>query len=293
MTIFYVFQKKNEEYRLNKVNGLLFRNKTDLKQGDDTISLISQYNLEDYLGGDILWMYSENGELHPIPRKHLVAHPSLDPELINLAQLTQATLDENIVQVKKVLEKINDPKLLQIELEPLIAKIMQNKDNILKSTLQQISNSSNIKPNKNTQNMVNATDISSPEAQSLASTYPVIQIHITLANGNADIFKPVVCIGSKSEEPVSAVLDTLARKALVSPQLANKLKAPRIGKVILSGIEEGRIEADVAAFKVKIENIEYPVEAAVFPPLERILKTPFLIDQHLYRAVRQNGGDFK
>ena len=237
----------------------------------------SNYNLPDYLFGDVLLMYyDQTQELYPIVRQKLYAEPTLDPEIQSTIESVKKGYEKAQEEISRYLDKIRDPTQIAPEFWENVDRFIQTQD---------------------TNRRMQMTPVN--QVYSTKKMFPIRHINVTSNSMRTPtgkkIFKKMTIKGKGGEiakEVVSRV-DSGAEQSCIAPILASELQAKDTGDfVYLSGIDEGITLAPVVEVEVEIEGQNFLVPAAVYSKLSRVVESDFLTDAGLYISASKKGIKF-
>jgi hypothetical protein len=226
-------------------------------------------------------MSIEGGVLIPIPRKQLTANPSFLPEIQSALDTSKRLYSASINQTQKLLDMAKDPKVLQADLQSLLKGLMNAKQNDVGATVSKLLNQ--------TQSALSSIENPDSIAQGKIQT---IKINLGAVGAEASQeLKKVTLIGPTKEIEIPGYLDTGAERNLIAPSQVNELDLKPVGSIVLSGIEQGAIPSSIVKLPFRIGSVEFKSdEAAIFPPLERIIPgAKFLIGRPAWHEGNKKG----
>jgi len=300
MNEIFLFEKTENSEKLRKLKCNIFQFYLELEDGT---KIKSSVPISQYIAGDILFMNIELNQLVPIVRKTLYADPSYDAEIQNAIETTEDLYGTSVERTRKFLDKVRDSKLLQADIEPFLNQLVEAKQTLFSDQLNKLMPQSQllVSDSINKDSMMHNSPQTASTAVNLihqsrtASTKLKIRVaKVRLNSTNStdgkkkQAFKKVKLVSPDGKLTQDrALLDTGAEINLVHPALAQQF--PVKDKIVLSGLERGAIPSEVVTLDTEIEGIRYKTEAAIYPDLNQITKSMFLIGEPLWRSGSEKG----
>lgn len=242
-----------------------------------TYYTVDGVNTSEFLFGQVLNMYLNGNELLPIPPTAMKASSQLMPEIMNAKAEIKAYLNRSISNLEQLWKKIQNTIQKPGRLDTLTSEILFATDQFMDVSYAALRPSNKvIDPISNTM-------------------YPVFNVHLTRSEGDNSEFRRDITIsnGNETVHLSKQLFDTGAKIPLIMPSLVHRLKLTPAKKVVLSGIGEEQFLTDAVPVTIGIEGHHYDSLAAIFPRLQAITNSEFLIDCQLYNKTLADGVDYR
>jgi hypothetical protein len=261
-----IFGRENGEYFPVRTTAELFHHQAEIIVQNSMLTFKSALNLQDFLLGDVLFMYIDGNELIPVPRTPLFA--------ADMFNLDSRSLIDSIIENRKVgieeytslFHQMGSLGTSTQEIKTFVDKFVDITARYSSEKIQDLIPQPNINPKKEI-------------------------IHVNLAHKfQVPILSDIVLISKKKQKKVVAFIDSGAAIPLIDPRLAQELHAEKTGRhQNIAGIS-GQVQTfETVYLDFKLRHLAGNIEVVVFPgTFERFQQHPFVIDQGIINFAKAN-----